>query len=145
MRYEDENEAERRERAREKRLRKHYERLGFPNPKCFFCGENDVRCLHLDHIAGREFSDDLWPICANHHAIRTDLQKDHPSKLAGPKDILEVIARFILGLADFLEMMVTKLREYGPILCSEAAARSPRHKPTDGGDDCDSGRSGHPA
>lgn len=137
-------ERERRELAREKRRRKHMERLGFPDPRCLFCDEDDVRCLHLDHVAGQEFSDDVWPICANDHARRTDLQKDHPPKAADPGDNLEVIGRFSEGLADFLEMAVTKLREYGPMLCAEAAARTPRLK--DGEThDRDSGRNGRTA
>ena len=112
-----------REIAREKRRRKHLERLGFENPSCFFCGESDPRCLQLDHIAGRAHSDDVWPICANHHAIRTDLQKDHPAKAGAALDICEVIGRFLEGLADFLEMIVTRLREYGPTLIAMAAAQ----------------------
>lgn len=133
---------ERRELARDKRRRKHLERLGFSNPSCFLCGEDDVRCLHLDHIEGREFTENQWPICANDHARRTDLQKGHAPKAADPKDILEIIGRFVQALADFLEMIVRKLREYGPILCAEAAARSPRLKQDGGRHDGDSGRGG---
>ena len=113
---------EQREIAREKRRRKHLERLGFEKPKCLLCEESDPRCLQLDHIAGRAHSEDLAILCANHHAIRTDLQKDHPPKAADPKDSCEVIGRFLEGLADFLELIVTRLREYGPMLIAMATA-----------------------
>lgn len=125
---ENEERREWREHEREKRRRRHLERLGFPNARCFFCGEDDVRCLQLDHIDGREFSDVVWPLCANCHAKRTDFQKDHPPKEADPTYPLELHGRFDEGLADILEMAVTRLREFGPILCAEAAARSPRRK-----------------
>jgi hypothetical protein len=113
-----------REINREKRIRKHYERLGFDNPSCLICGESDPRCLQLDHIAGRAHSDDVWPICANDHARRTDFQKDHPPKQAPPREPLEVIGRFLQGLADFLELILTRLRDYGALLIAMAAASS---------------------
>lgn len=122
----DEDHREAREDAREKRRRRHLERLGFENARCLFCGEDDIVCLHLDHIDGREFSDAVWPLCANCHARRTHLQKDHPPKNAEPTDPLERIGRRIEGHADYLEMSVTRFREYGAMLCAEAAARSPR-------------------
>ena len=56
------------------------------------------------------------------------MQKDHPPKLARPTDPLERIGRMVEGHADYLEMAVTRLREFGPILCAEAAARLPRIK-----------------
>lgn len=125
---EDEDRREWRELSREKRRRKHLERLGFPNARCFLCQEDDKRCLQLDHNDGVEFSDIVWPICSNCHAKRTDLQKDHPWKDAMPTDELERSGRFVEGFADYLEMAVTRLREFGPILCAEAAARSPRRE-----------------
>ncbi len=130
----DEQRREAREHAREKRRRRHLERLGFPDARCFYCGEDDYVCLQLDHNDGREFSDVIWPICANCHAKRTDSQKDHPPKLADPADPLERAGRMVEGFADYLEMAVTRLREFGPMLCAEAAARSPRLK-RDGGKD----------
>ena len=131
----DEERREAREHAREKRRRKHLERVGFPNARCLFCGEDDKVCLHLDHIDGQEFSDALWPLCANCHARRTHLQKDHPPKDAQPTDDFERMGRIVEGHADYLEMAVTRLREFGPILCAEAAARSPRFKQGGGRDE----------
>ena len=131
---EDEAQRETREHAGEKRRRRHIVRLGFADPRCLFCDEDDVRCLQLDHTDGIEFAKkEVWPLCANCHAKRTDRQKDHPPKDADPTDPLERVGRHIEGLADYLEMEVTRLRHLGPILCAEAAARSPRMK-RDGND-----------
>lgn len=124
----DEDRREEREHNREKRRRRHLARIGFENARCVFCDEDDYVCLHLDHVDGREFSEVVWPLCANCHAKRTHLQKDHPAKAAMPTDPLEWSGRRVEGVADYLEMAVTLLREIGPILCSEAAARSPRIK-----------------
>ena len=132
---EDEERREVREHAREKRRRKHLERIGFPNARCLFCGEDDYVCLQLDHLDGREFSDAVWPLCANCHAKRTHLQKDHPPKNAQAAHPLERAGRFIEGLADYCEMEVTRLREFGAMLCAEAAARSPRTNRDDTNDE----------
>ena len=125
---EDERRREEREHQREKRRYRDRERLRFSEKGCFYCGEDDHACLHLDHMDGQEFSDRLWPLCANCHSKRTRYQKEHPPKTALPTDPLERSGRFVEALADYLEMAVTRLREFGPILCGEAAARSPRLK-----------------
>ena len=113
-----------REIARAIRRRKSLERLGFNKPKCLFCDEDDPRCLQLDHIAGKAHSDDVWPVCLNDHMKRSDMQKDHPPKAALPRDQLEVIGRFLEGVADFLELIATRLREYGPFLMTMAASET---------------------
>jgi hypothetical protein len=112
---------EEREIAREKRQRQRFEKLGFPEPRCIFCGVDDVRCLELHHIAGRGHSDDVWPVCRNCHAVLTDFQGDHPPKDAPPDNVLEIIGRFLLGVADFLEMLITRCRDYGETLIRMAA------------------------
>jgi hypothetical protein len=134
----DEAQCEKREHEREKRRRRHLVRLGFADPRCLFCGEDDVRCLVKDHTDGIEFdAKTVWLLCSNCHAIRTDLQKDHLPKNAAPADPLERSGRFLEGLADYLEMTVTRLRVFGPIMCAEAAARSPRRKRDGNDNDCE--------
>jgi hypothetical protein len=113
-----------REIAREKRSRRALERLGFDDPRCLFCPMNDVRCLEPHHIAGKAHSGDVWPICRNHHAILTDLQKDHPPKEAPADNVLEVIGRLLLGVADLFELLIARFREYGEALIGMAASAS---------------------
>jgi hypothetical protein len=107
---------EEREVAREKRLRLKFEKLGFMNPRCVICGKDDVRCLELHHVAGRCHSGDVCPVCRNCHAILTDLQTDHPRKEAPPDNVLEIIGRLLLGVADLFELLVSRFREYGETL-----------------------------
>jgi hypothetical protein len=111
-----------REIAREKRLRRNVERLGVDDARCLFCPEDDPRCLEKDHIAGRAHSDDVVILCANCHRRRTDLQKDHPPKQAPQKETMEVIGRFLLGVADFFEMLVGLFRQYGETLIAMAVS-----------------------
>ena len=97
MSFDDDDDDDARALNREKRLRKNLERLGFADPRCLICGEDDPTLLHRDHLDGREFSDVIWILCANHHTKRTDFQKDHPPKHANPKAPLEVHGRFVEG------------------------------------------------
>ena len=110
------DEEEERIRQREARRRRQLENLGFDDPKCLFCNEDDPFCLELDHIAGRAHDGSVWPLCRNCHAKRTNLQKDHPPKGSDPRSQDEVIGRFLLGVADFLEMLIEKLRQLGESL-----------------------------
>ena len=48
------------------------------------------------------------------------LQKDHPEKIAEPPDVLEVIAHFLLGLADLFELLIAKFRVFAAELIDRA-------------------------
>jgi hypothetical protein len=64
---------EKRYRERRRAKRKRLETLGL-EPVCIICGEDDPFAFELDHIRGREFGDELWPLCMTHHAIVSSLQ-----------------------------------------------------------------------
>ena len=113
---------EERQRRREARRRRHMENLGFDEPRCLFCGEDRIMALELDHIAGQAHDDTVWTLCRNCHALRTHLQKDHPPKGPDPKDPDEVLGRWLLGIADFFEMLIEKLRTFGEALIARAAS-----------------------
>ena len=87
---------------RETRRRKAYERLGSDSVRCLLCGESDPTCLELHHVAGKNFDDEIIPLCQNHHAKISDAQKDHPSKIIGYTGTLEGIAHGLYGLAELL-------------------------------------------
>ena len=59
-------------------------------------------------------------VCRNHHRKLSDLQKDHPEKIADPPDPLEIIAHFLLGLADLSEFLVDKFRGFAHQLIESA-------------------------
>jgi hypothetical protein len=101
------------ERRREARKQSALERLGSQDPRCRICCEADPRTLENHHLGGRHFDPkSLVFVCRNCHRKLSDLQKDHPQKLTEIPDPIEVIAHFLLGLADFLEFVIQKLREF---------------------------------
>lgn len=109
----------------EVRKQRALERLGSDHPRCAHCGEADERCLELHHVAGQAYSEECAVVCRNCHRKLSDAQKDHPPALAdGEPPYLERIGHFLIGLADLLEMLIEKLREYGMVLI-EAAIECP--------------------
>lgn len=101
------------ERRREARNQSARERLGSKNPRCVICGEADPRTLEKHHIAGRAFdSQSVVFACRNCHRKVSDLQRDHAKRITEISDPIEVIAHFLMGLADFLEFIIEKLREF---------------------------------
>ena len=122
--YDDEE--VKRDRAKEIELRRltrrqrAIERLGTNNPRCVHCGESDPLVLELHHVAGQAYESSTVIVCRNCHRKLSDLQKDHPGKIADPPDRLEVIAHSMLGLADFFEFLVAKFREFAAQLLERA-------------------------
>lgn len=105
----------------ESRLQQQYQRLGTQNPVCLNCGESSPFCLELHHLAGRKHHDDKAIVCRNCHRKLSDQQHDHvldsETKAQGP---LAMIGLYLIGLADFLLMIVNSLREFGKQLIEEA-------------------------
>jgi hypothetical protein len=96
------------------RLEQQYRRLGRRDPICLSCGEANPFCLELHHLAGQAQHDDAGIVCRNCHRKLSDKQHDHA---AGPtsesEGVLATIGRYLLGLADFLMMIVSTLRQFG--------------------------------
>lgn len=105
---------------RETRRQNALDRLGTNDPRCVICGERDWRTLEFHHIAGRAYDDDGAVICRNCHRKLSDDQKEHPKQCSGLPTTSESIGHFLLGLADFLLLMVEKLRAYGTDLIARA-------------------------
>src|SRR5579872_5605646 len=122
----DVNEKFKRDRAKEMKLRcearrqRAIERLGTKNPKCLYCPESDPIVLERHHLAGRDYDEATVIVCRNCHRKLSDRQKDHPEKIADPPDALEVIAHFLLGLANLFEFLIEKFREFAAQLLDRA-------------------------
>ena len=120
------NSGNNRDRAKEAELRRAarreraYERLGIRSPKCVRCGETDPLVLEKHHLAGQGYASDTVIVCRNCHRKLSDLQKDHPEKIGDPSDALEIIAHFLLGLADLFEFLIDKFREFAGELLDRA-------------------------
>lgn len=107
------------------RLERAHERLGSNQPRCLHCGEEFPHCLELHHVAGRAMHDDVVITCRNCHRKFTELQMDHPAKTSAPPHILEVIGRYLLGIADLLRLLIRRLDEFGRKLIELAAEETP--------------------
>ena len=111
------------DRNKEIRKQKRLEMLGSNNPVCIICGENDWRCLEQHHIAGQKYSDDLCNICRNCHRKLSDSQRDHPKQIAKKPSKNETIGHTLLGLADFFEFLVERLRVCGNLLIAQCKTK----------------------
>ena len=96
--------------------RERFRIAGFPDPRCIACGEDKVWRLELDHIAGQKHDDSCAPLCCNCHAERTFMQSYQPAGGENPQNVLEVIGRFIIGIAEWFELIKEKLYEFGEYL-----------------------------
>ena len=101
---------------REQRKQKRLESLGSNNPHCCACEESDWRTLELHHVAGRQHDDTMVAICRNCHRKMSDDQKDHPPFDPRADPLLASIGHFLLGLADMLTLILTKLYAFGLVL-----------------------------
>ncbi len=101
----------------EKRKQKALQRLGSTKPLCVLCGEADWRCLELHHIGQEDFDDTTGILCRNCHRKASDAQMAHPKPLnLSEPQMLERIGHVLLGLADFFELLIEKLRVFGNYL-----------------------------
>jgi hypothetical protein len=108
----------------ERRKQARLEKLGINNPLCGICGNSDWRCIERHHIADHKRDETTTLLCANHHCIVTDAQKDHPRFDSGADPFLDSIGHFLLGLADMLRIVVEKLFEFGHALIERAKSHS---------------------
>jgi hypothetical protein len=99
-----------------------FRRLGTDHPVCVICGCADWRCLELHHIAGQKHHGDLAIVCRNCHRILSDDQCDHPPVLEEDS----IIGRYLIGLADLLAMIASRLKEFGLFLIEMAEGNPPK-------------------
>lgn len=104
------------ERRKQQRLRK----LGTNTPRCGCCGEDRWQTLELHHVAGQAHDDQTVIQCRNCHRVLSDAQRSHPPAQDSVDPYLEMIGRFLLGLADMLELVLERLVEFGNSLIEQA-------------------------
>ena len=102
--------------AREAGKRKKMRRLGQDGLICPICGETHPAALEHDHVAGQKHHDLTWGLCKTHHAIRTAWQQNEPPPSDNPRNPLEVIGHWLLGMAAYFEMLIPYLKRFGNFL-----------------------------
>jgi hypothetical protein len=109
---------------REKRIERfkqtRLETLMTNDPRCTTCPETHFNCFEKHHIAGKRYDDLTACECLNCHAKLTALQKGHPPSVDGDPTWEEIIGRFLMGLADFFDVLIETLRQYGNQLIEHA-------------------------
>jgi hypothetical protein len=104
----------------EKRKQNRLHKIGSNNPRCATCGNNDWRVLEEHHPGARKRDKLVVLLCANHHRIVTDDQKDHPKDHPNVDEFLARVGNFLLGLADMLRLVLDRLYEFGEELIVRA-------------------------
>lgn len=105
--------------AGEPAIRERFRQFGFAEPRCPICGDDRIWRLQLDHIAGQKHDETCWPLCGNCHADRTFVQQTlepSNSEMGQPTNVFEVIGRWLLGIAQWLELIIDKLWQFGEFL-----------------------------
>lgn len=102
--------------AAERRKRRAIERLKSTNPVCTICGETFIHALERHHIAGKDNDEATVIVCRNCHRKLENKKFDHSAETENRGDKNFPIAKFLLGLADFFELLIAKLREFAAVL-----------------------------
>jgi hypothetical protein len=90
--------------------------LGIKTDVCILSGDTDVANFELDHVAGRKHDDIVWPLSRNSHRERNSMQREQPPSSPDPRNPFEVIGRWLLGMAEYFEMLIRVLRRFGEYL-----------------------------
>lgn len=103
------------EAERQKKRRK-FRTHGHEHLVCILCEEDEVLCLIEDHVAGRKHDDTLCLICENCDCKRTADQRCDPPPGPNPRNVFEVIGRWLLSIASYFQLLKDKLRQFGLFL-----------------------------
>jgi hypothetical protein len=93
------------------------ERLaGIHNDVCVGCGRELTQGKEDDHMIGRKHGNLVWPLCLPCHHKRSELQREEPPPTDNPRNVLEVIGRWLLSVAEYFELMCDTFRRFGQFL-----------------------------
>ena len=93
------------------------ERLsGIHNEVCIGCGCDLARGKEDDHVIGRKHGDLVWPLCLPCHHKRSELQREEPPPTENPRNVFEVIGRWLLSLREYFELIGDMLGRMGEYL-----------------------------
>ncbi len=69
-------------------------------------------------MIGRKHGDVVWPLCApkSCHDKRSELQREEPPPTDNPRNVLEIIGRWLLSVVEYFELMCETFRRFGEFL-----------------------------
>ena len=83
---------------------------------CIGCASDDVSTFEFDHISGRKHDDQLWPLCQACHREKTAMSYEEQPPTDTPRNVFEVIGRWLLTMAQYFELLIRVLRRFGNFL-----------------------------
>jgi hypothetical protein len=91
---------------------------GIHNEVCIGCAGDITHGKKVDdHIAGWKSDDIVWPLCPSCDQRRQEMQyDDEPPPSANPRNVFEVIGRWLLAVAEYFELMRNVLTRFGMFL-----------------------------
>jgi hypothetical protein len=89
---------------------------GIHNEVCVGCGCDLAQGKEDDHMIGRKHGDLVWPLCPACHHKRSELQREEPPPTDNPRNVFEVIGRWLLSVAEYFELMCETFRRFGAFL-----------------------------
>jgi hypothetical protein len=93
------------------------ERLsGVHNEVCLFCADDLGEDKQDDHLAGQKHDDLVWPLHKPCHEKRNELQREEPRPTDNPRNVFEVIGRWLLSVAEYFELMCDTFSRFGEYL-----------------------------
>jgi hypothetical protein len=93
------------------------ERLsGIHNEVCIVCANDLGKDKQDDHLAGQKHDDLVWPLHKPCHERRNELQREQPRPTDNPRNVFEVIGRWLLSVAEYFELMCETFRRFGEFL-----------------------------
>ena len=93
------------------------ERLpGIHNEVCIGCAGDLAAGKEDDHMIGQKHGNIVWPLCPSDHHKRTELQREEPPPTDNPRNVFEVIGRWLLSVAEYFEFMCETFRRFGEYL-----------------------------
>ncbi len=106
--------------AERAKKRQKFEAAGHFVHVCVCCPQDDVLCLTFEHPAGKNSDDTTLLVCMNCKALRDCLQRAEPSPSPNPRNVFEVIGRWLLSMAGYFGILMSTLRGFGDFLINLA-------------------------
>jgi len=91
-------------------VRRRLKKMGLEGAVCLGCGSSDLSTFQFDHLIGRKYHPKLWPLCKACHQEKTFVLYLDPPQTENPRNAFAIIARWLLNLIVYLEMVIRFLQ-----------------------------------
>lgn len=90
---------------------------GMHNEVCIGCAADITHARKEDdHMIGWRSGDVVWPLCVRCHRTREEIKQDNQPPGYNPRNVFEVIGRWLHSVADYFGFMCDTFRRFGDYL-----------------------------